>query len=344
MVVKVGIVGLGRLGKIHAENLAKKIYNCELIAATSIVDEELNWAQKELGVKYLYHDFDEMIANDEIDAIFIVSPSSFHPNQVVKALNKNKHVFSEKPLGLSVEDIQEILPVINSSSNKFMLGFMRRLDESYRYAKEKVDAGEIGDITLIRCYSIDPSDGMKSFVNFAKNSNSGGIFSDMSIHDIDVIRWFLNSEDSGVNRVWSLGNNVAYPVLNDLNELETGAAMLQLTDDKIGMLVAGRNAAHGYHVETEIIGTKGTLRIAATLEKNLVQVMNSSGVVRPTSQNFPERFQQAFMSEEQYFIDAISNDTEIEIKAEDGLYATQVAIALQESYDGNEIVNIKGGQ
>src|SRR5690606_16864905 len=146
--------------------------------------------------------------------------------------------------------------------------------------------------TLIRCYGIDPSSGLESFVNFAKNSRSGGLFADMSIHDIDLVRWFTGKE---IKRVWAIGKNAAYPILDKLGELETGAAMMQLEDKTMAILVAGRNAAHGYHVETELIGTKGMLRVAQQPEKNLVTIFNNEGVVRPTSQNFPERFHDAFI-------------------------------------------------
>lgn len=150
-----------------------------------------------------------------------------------------------------------------------------------------VEEGKLGELTVVRCYGIDPSSGLESFVKFAGASNSGGLFADMSIHDIDIVRWFTQKE---VSRVWAIGKNAAYPELDQVNELETGVAMMQLEDQTMAILVAGRNAVHGYHVETELIGTKGMLRIAAVPEKNLVTIFDENGAVRPTSQNFPERF------------------------------------------------------
>ena len=138
----------------------------------------------------------------------------------------------------------------------------------------------------------------------------------MSIHDIDVIRWLTGKE---IDKVWAIGLNRAYPVLDQAGELETGAALMQLEDKTMAILVAGRNAAHGYHVETEIIGTKGMLRVAQVPEKNLVTVMNEEGIIRPTSQNFPERFAQAFLS---------------------GLQGTKAALALQRAYEKNDIVKV----
>ncbi|MBI6598284.1 MULTISPECIES: inositol 2-dehydrogenase [Lacticaseibacillus] len=336
--VKIGIVGLGRLGKIHATNLATSIQHAKLQAATSVVPEELAWAREELGVEETYEDFDDMVQNADIDAVFIVSPSGFHLPQIESAMNAGKHVFSEKPIGLDLAAIKHTQTVINQHPDlKFQLGFMRRFDDSYVYAKQLVDEGKIGDITLIRSYSIDPASGMESFVKFATSASSGGLFLDMSIHDIDVIRWFTGKE---IDKVWAIGLNRAYPVLDQAGELETGAALMQLEDKTMAILVAGRNAAHGYHVETEVIGTKGMLRVAQVPEKNLVTVMNEEGIIRPTSQNFPERFAQAFLSEEKAFVDSILKDTSVGITAEDGLQGTKAALALQQAFEKNDIVKV----
>ena len=323
--IRVGIVGLGRLG-------------CELTAACSLVESELAFAQKELGVKYTFSSYEEMVQSAVIDAVFIVSPSGFHCEQVRLAMENGKHVFTEKPLGIEIEDIKKTQEVIEKYPEQvFMLGFMRRYDESYQYAKKMVEDGEIGEVTLIRCYGIDPSDGLESFVKFAMNNDSGGLFLDMAIHDIDLVRWFTGQE---VEQVWAIGKNAAYPELDQVGELETGAAMMSLKDKTMALLVAGRNATHGYHVETEIMGTKGMLRVAQVPEKNLVTIMNNQGVVRPCSQNFPERFREAFIREAQEFISCIQEKHQPAVNAEDGLQSTKIALACQESFDTNRLVQL----
>ncbi|MFD1901630.1 inositol 2-dehydrogenase [Enterococcus termitis] len=337
--IKVGIVGLGRLGKVHAENLAENVQGCELVAACSVVQEELDYAVATLGVKETYKDYAEMVKSPTLDAIFIVSPSGFHCEQIQLAMKQGKHVFSEKPIGLDLAEIEETQAIVGRYPDQvFMLGFMRRYDDSYLYAKQLVEAGELGELTLIRCYSIDPSSGMESFVKFAGASDSGGIFMDMSIHDIDLIRWFTKKE---VHKVWAIGKNAAYPALDKVGELETGMAMLQLENQGMALLVAGRNCQHGYHVETELIGTKGMLRIAAIPEKNLVSVMNEDGVVRACSQDFPERFREAFVNEAQEFISCIKEKRKPEVSAYDGLQSTKVALACKEAFESNELITIE---
>lgn len=138
--VKVGIAGLGRLGKVHANNIAYKIPNAELTAACSIMPAELEYAQKELGVKDVYTDFDEMLAKADIDAVAIVTTSGLHCSQIAKALDAGKHVFSEKPLGVNVEECKQAeVAVERHPELSFFLGFMRRFDPSYAYAMEKIE-------------------------------------------------------------------------------------------------------------------------------------------------------------------------------------------------------------
>lgn len=337
--IKVGLVGLGRLGKTHADNVANRVPGVILSAVCSLVEEELNYAKNEWGIENIFQSYEEMVDSGLIEAVVIVSPSGFHTKQVRYAMKAGLHVFTEKPLGVDEKDIEDTIKVINNYPEQiFHLGFMRRYDSSYIYAKQLLDSGEIGEITLIRCYGIDPSSGMESFVNFARNANSGGLFLDMAIHDIDLIRWFTNKEPK---KVWAIGKNAAYPELDDLDELETGAALMQLEDNVMALLVAGRNAAHGYHVETEIITTNGMLRIGSAPEKNLVTVFNNNGVIRPTSQNFPERFREAFVNELIEFANCIKESRQPEISAEDGLRSTTIALACQESFNKNQIIDFK---
>ncbi|MGQ1411029.1 inositol 2-dehydrogenase [Acinetobacter baumannii] len=336
--IKVGIVGLGRLGRVHAENIANHIPSLELTAACSVVEDELNFARNQLGIQQVYTSYEEMIDNADIDAVVIVSPSNLHTAQIEYAFKAGKHVFCEKPLGVTIEEIENVKNIIESFPNqKFMLGFMRRFDDSYRYAKQMVDNGDIGEITLIRCYGIDPSSCIESFVNYAKHSNSGGIFIDMAIHDIDLVRWFTGEE---VNNVWALGNNFAYPELDEYGDSETAAALMQLTNNAIAVLVSGRNALHGYHVETEIIGTKGMLRVAQEPEKNLVTVFDEKGVRRPCSGSFPERFKQAFINELTEFARCINENDVPDVNAKDGLESTRIALACKKSLETKQLVQV----
>ncbi|AVP55360.1 myo-inositol 2-dehydrogenase [Clostridium tetani] len=338
--IKVGIVGLGRLGRKHAENIALRISNAELTAVCSVIKDEVDEAYKKLNVKYGYTDFDEMIKNKELDAIFISSPSGFHCSQIEKALKAGFHVFSEKPLGLYLEETKKLAKVVNEYRDKqiFMLGFMRRYDKSYLYAKEKIEHGEIGKPMLIRCYGLDPSCSIESFLSFAKNNYSGGLFLDMAIHDLDLARWYLNSE---AEKVWAIGDAYEYEDFKEINDAETGAALVKFKNGTIGIFVAGRNCAHGYHIETEIIGTKGSLRIGTIPEKNMVTVFNDKGAIRECYQGFLERFEQAYLSETEDFINCIMEKRQPKITVEDGVNSTALAYACKESFETGKLIELK---
>lgn len=337
--VKVGIVGLGRLGRQHAENLAFRIPNCELLAVCSVIQEEAEQAQKEWGIKYAYTNYDEMLQNEELDAIFIASPSGFHCEQIEKALNAGFHVFSEKPLGLYLEEALRVQEVVNNHKDQvFMLGFMRRYDKSYAYAKKKIEEGKIGEPVLIRCYGLDPSKAISGFMQFAKNNYSGGLFLDMAIHDLDLARWYLGAE---AKQVWAIGGAYAHPEFEKLNDAETGTALIKFENNKMGIFVAGRNCAHGYHIETEIIGTNGTLRIGTTPEKNMVTVFDDTGAVNECAEGFLERFEQAYLSEVEEFISCIRENRQPSVTVEDGVLSTALGYACKDSFETGELVTVQ---
>ena len=186
--IKVGIAGLGRLGKVHANNIAFKIPNAELTAACSIVPAELEYAKEKLGVTDVYTDYREMLAKADIDAVVIVTTSSEHCWQIEAALDAGKHVFSDKPLGVDVAQCKQAEKAVERHPElTFMLGFMRRYDKSYAYAKQKIDAGAIGTPYMVKATGIDPEALVEGSIKFA--ATSGGIFLDMASHDIDLMRW-----------------------------------------------------------------------------------------------------------------------------------------------------------
>jgi len=337
--ISVGLVGLGRLGRQHADNLAHRIPNCKLMAVCSVIPEEVEEAQQELNVPYGYTNYEDMLRNQELDAIFIASPSSYHCEQIEQALEAGFHVFSEKPLGLYMEEALRVQKAVRKHPNQvFMLGFMRRYDRSYAYAKKQIEAGAIGEPVLIRCYGIDPAQAMPGFMQFAKSNYSGGLFLDMAIHDLDLARWYLGVE---AERVWAIGGSHRYTELAELNDAETGAALVQFAGNKMGIFVAGRNCAHGYHIETEIIGTQGSLRIGTVPEKNQVMILDDRGVVRECANGFLERFEQAYMDEAVEFVQAILEGRQPKVTVEDGVLSTALGYACKESFESGQLVDVQ---
>jgi myo-inositol 2-dehydrogenase/D-chiro-inositol 1-dehydrogenase len=332
--VRIGSVGLGRLGLAHAENIAARIRNAELAALCDVDTAKLNETADRLSVPRRFTNFEEMIACKDIDAVVLVSPSALHTKQIAAALAAGKHVFSEKPLGVTVAECKEAEKAVEAHPDKvFMLGFMRRFDDSYQYAYSKVAAGEIGNVILFRACSQDPERFIESSIAFA--AHSGGAFLDMAVHDIDLARWFTGSEPE---TAYAIGGCYAHSEFGKYNDGDNVSCLLKFKSGAMAFLFAGRTAPHGYNVETEIIGTKGILRIASIPQKNLVEVLDSHGVRRECSQNFLERFDTAYVAEVQEFVNCVISGKKPDVTVYDGTRVSEIAYTCKAAFESGELL------
>lgn len=197
--LKIGSVGLGRLGYEHAKNIANYVTGAELTAICDTDAERVAQVAEELNVPYTYTDVAEMVKNPDLDAIVVVSPSMFHAEHIKLALDAGKHCFCDKPLDTTVEKCKLAEKAVEAHPDKvFMLGFMRRFDDSYAEAKRRIDAGDIGKVVLVRSYTQDPRTTIEGTLKFAPHS--GGQYLDMCVHDLDLIRWFTAQRSSASGR------------------------------------------------------------------------------------------------------------------------------------------------
>jgi len=334
--IKIGAIGLGRLGLQHAENCAFKIPGAELIAICDMNEAKLKEVQNDWNVPYAYTSYDEMIANEDLDAIVITSPSHLHTEQIAKAMEKGLHVFSEKPLGTTVEECKLAEAAVEKYPDLvFLLGFMRRFDPSYAYAKKMIAADEIGMPFLFRGYSQDPESCIDGAIAYA--GHSGGQFIDMAVHDIDLMRWLMGSEPK---TIFAIGGCYAHPEFGEFKDGDNVSALMHLENEAMAFMLAGRTAPHGYNVETEIIGTKGILRIANVPQKNMVEILDNHGVRKECSQDFLERFEQAYVEEILEFIDCIRTGRKPEVTVYDGTKTTEIAFKCKEAFETNELVRL----
>jgi myo-inositol 2-dehydrogenase/D-chiro-inositol 1-dehydrogenase len=334
--VRIGSVGLGRLGLQHAVNIAGRIQHAELTALCDVDDAKLNKTADELGVANRFSSFEDLIACKDIDAVALVSPSALHTKQIAAALNSGKHVFSEKPLGVTVGECKEAEKAVEAHPELvFMLGFMRRFDESYQYAHKKVMEGEIGKVILFRACSQDPEKFIDGSIAFA--AHSGGAFLDMAVHDIDLACWFTGSEPESV---YAIGGCYAHPEFGKYKDGDNVSCLMKFKNECMAFLFAGRTAPHGYNVETEIIGTKGILRIASVPQKNLVEVLDSHGVRRECSQNFLERFDAAYVNEVQEFVNCVISGKKPGVTVYDGTRASQIAYTCKAAFEKGELLKL----
>ena len=326
--VRVGVVGLGRLGKRHAANLASRVPGAELVAACSPSADERAWAKATLGTKHLYADYAQLLAHPGLDAVFLVTPNTVHPEQIVAGLRAGKHVFCEKPLSL---ELDECLAVEAEAARhprlKVMIGYVRRFDASYQDAQKKIASGAIGRPFLVRSQTTDMNDPSGFFVRFAPKS--GGIFLDMSVHDIDAARWLLGAPQP--KRVFSVGTIAVHEGLADCGDVDNGIAVCEFEGGAMATIYASRTMAHGHETTTEIVGTAGRLVVGRDARLNQVEIADGHGIRTETTPTFWERFEDAFLRESVHFVDCVRFDRPPGLTLHDATEATRIGIALRTS-------------
>ena len=332
---KIGLVGAGRLGLQHAHILSNKVLGATLTAVCSVVPQELERVERELGITRLHQDYNEFLKND-LDAVVLASPVGLHIQQMKSALESGAHVFCEKPMGADVQECREALQLaLNHPDRVIAVGFMRRYDPAYTYINQKIESGVIGDIVMIRCYGIDAVSMIDGFLPYAEKS--GGIFLDLMIHDYDMVRWLSGDE---VATIYAQGGVYKYPELAEYGDADAAVSVAHLRDGAMALFFAGRFAAHGYHIETEVIGTTGSLRMGDVPAQHQAQIYLNNGITTECVQSFHERFYSSYVRELQQFVDCIHSGAQPLVGVEDGLWATVIAAAATESYREKRPVNI----
>jgi myo-inositol 2-dehydrogenase/D-chiro-inositol 1-dehydrogenase len=338
--LRVGIAGLGRLGMRHAENLVQRISEVELLAACSPVESE-RAAAAALGVPRLHVDYGGLLSDRDLDAVFLVTPTSLHADQIVAALEAGKHVFCEKPLAL---DLADCLRVEAAAAKRpdlvVMIGFVRRFDPSYRDAAAKIAAGAIGRPYFVRSQTTDKNDPSGFFVKFA--ATSGGIFLDCTIHDIDLARWLLGAP--APVRAWASGTIALHAGLRQYGDVDNAVATVEFAGGELASFFASRTLAHGQDTHTEVFGTAGSLAVGLGARLNRVDLFDARGIRHECTPDFFNRFYDAFQAEAQAFARAVLEREPSPLPLADATEATRVAIALTQAYRERRIVEIEGAR
>ena len=335
--VRIGIVGLGRLGKRHALNLNSVVAGVELVAAASPVAEEQAWAREQLAGTAVYDSLEALLAHPGLDAVWLVTPTSIHVEQIERSLLAGVHVFCEKPLSLTVEACDRVLALAaGRPAQKVMIGFTRRFDASYMELKRQIAEGELGKVYRLHFESHDPIDPSGFFVKFAPTS--GGLFLDCGIHDVDLACWLAGGAKAV--RVSASGSRVQYPDLAACGDIDTGAGTIEFETGLVVTMFISRSSHRGYEAKIWANGTRGGLVAGAGIQAPALSVERDNFAMLPGLPDFFSRFSDAFRVEAQAFVDCIRKDTPSPLSLDDAVTATRLAIALREACEQHRVIEL----
>jgi inositol 2-dehydrogenase len=330
--LRVGLMGLGRLGRVYARDLASRIAETRLAAVADPSGSLAEEVAAEFDVPRAYTDPLALVDADDLDAIVICSPTHTHRDLVLAAASRLRPTFCEKPPALSLDDVAAMREAVTRSGMFFQMGFMRRFDSGYAAAKKHVEDGRIGTPLVFKATSRDP---FRPSLEYANPRSSGGMLIDMGIHDFDLARWFMGD----VRTVSVVGGTIAYPELATVGDIDNAIASLVFESGKLGVVDLTRSGIYGYDISTEILGLEGTIRIGY-LRETPVMVMTKNSVAHDTVPYFMERFRDAYTAQLQNFAQNVLADRPPPVTIDDGLEALRIGVAATQAYESSAAVTV----
>jgi inositol 2-dehydrogenase len=330
--LRIGLIGLGRLGQVYARDLATRIPETRLVAVADPAAGVAAAAAEKHEVARWSTDPQAVIDDPDVDAVVVVSPTHTHRELVVAAAERGKTIFCEKPPALSLDETRAMKDALARSGVFFQMGFMRRFDAGYVAAKKRLLEGAIGTAVLFKSTSRDP---YRTTLEYADPKSSGGMILDMGIHDFDLARFFMGE----VRTVHAIGGTLAYPELDSVGDIDNAVVSLVFADGRLGMVDLSRNGIYGYDISTELLGTEGTLRIGYLRETPLY-VMKKNQIAHDTVPHFMERFASAYTAQLQDFAQNVLLGREAPVTIDDGLAALRIAVAARESQRSGRPVEV----
>ena len=327
-ILKIGVVGCGRIGKLHINNLINSVPGVQVVAAADpMLDKSgaREWLA-ERKITNVSTDFMDVINNPEVDVVFVCSSTDTHCDVSMAAVQAGKHVFCEKPIDYDIDKIKKLLALVEEKGVKFQVGFNRRFDHNHKAVADAVKDGTIGDPHIVIVSSRDPEPPPASYV-----AVSGGIFYDMMIHDFDMVRYVTGSEAVEISAVGSCLVNPNLQEESGIPDVDTAVVTMKMANGCIAVINNSRQAVYGYDQRVEAFGSKGMASDANDLLNTTTVLTKDGAHSEKPLWFFLERYNQAFINQVISFVDAINNDTETAVGAIDGLRPVLMAKAATES-------------
>ena len=331
--LKIGIIGAGRIGKVHSESITYHVKDAVVAAiADPFMSEETKvWAEN-LGIPAISKDYHDILNDPAIDAVLICSSTDTHADISIEAIKAGKHVFCEKPISQDLAKIKEVMETLKGSNVKYQVGFNRRFDHNFEAVRAAVADGKIGDVHIVKITSRDPDAPPLEYVRV-----SGGMFLDMTIHDFDMVRYLSGSD---VEEIYANGTCLVNPAIANEGDIDTAIITMKLKNGALAVIDNSRKADYGYDQRAEVFGSKGQVAVTNDAGSTAVISTNAGVTGEKPLYFFLERYMASFSKEVSLFVQACINDTAVPVDINDGLQPVLIAKAAKKSLDEGRPVKL----
>lgn len=327
--VRVGLVGLGRIGRFHAENLAGRVPAAELVRVVDEVEDTARAVGDELGTEWS-SSFKDLLEDPDVEAVVIATPTPLHAEMIHQAAQSGKHIFCEKPVSFHLQPTVDAIEATRAAGVRLQMGFHRRFDPDWMAAVDRIRKGELGDVYLFRTSLRDMRPPSIDYIR-----TSGGFFVDVTIHDFDTARWMVGE----IDEVTSFGSAVADPAIAGIGDIDTAVVCLRFASGALGVIDNSRAAGYGYECSTEVMGSKATARISHH-RRDHVQWLTPGQVAEDWVKDFTERYPDAYRLELEDFVDGIRQVRSVAVTGEDALAAFVLCQAADDSFRSGRTVKL----
>ena len=330
--INLGLIGAGRIGRVHAGNLVSRIPGSNLVAVADIVLEAAEKLAADFQIPAAFQDYRRIMEDKTIDAVLVCSSTDTHSEMVTTAAVAGKHVFCEKPIDHHLGRIDSVLSEVERAGVKLQVGFNRRFDTDFRRVRDVVATGDIGVPHILRITSRDPEPPSMTYIK-----DSGGIFLDMTIHDFDMARFLIDSE---VDEVFATGGVMVNPEIGELGDIDTAITTLHYANGVIGAIDNSRKAVYGYDQRVEVFGSEGVVVVSNNTPDTAI-VSDAAGVhsARPLF-FFIERYRESYIEEMNAFLECIQQDITPPVTGKDGRLSVLMGLAAQKSFNEHRPVQL----
>ncbi|HZU00462.1 MAG TPA: inositol 2-dehydrogenase [Ktedonobacteraceae bacterium] len=330
--LKIGLIGAGRIGRMHAEHLTMRVPSAELVMVADVLEENARQCAKRYGIPFATQDYHAVLARPDIEAVAICSSTDTHARIIEEAAQTGKHIFCEKPIALDLATIDRALDAVKHAGVKLQLGFNRRFDASYRRVRQAIEQGETGDLHQLHIISRDPAPPPIEYIR-----SSGGLFLDMTIHDFDMARFLIGSE---VDEIFAMAGVMVDPAIGEAGDVDTAIVMLHFNNGVIGTIENSRCAAYGYDQRVEVLGSAGAVWTENNYPNTAI-ISDSRSIRRDLPLHFYiERYTESYITEMEAFVDAVLHDKPVPVTGYDGRMAAVLGLAAKKSWSEHRPVQL----